>query len=160
MISGACRLLNPPSALVLQSKATQALIWGLYERGEFFDERDRDAIRRLFLPTFLDRPDDGAAYVRKPVFGREGLGVAILDASGAEIAHGERAALYEQQPAVYQRFVEAPRRLVRRVDGIEVEGEELMTCFVVAGEPSAVGMRVGGPVTDARSYFAPLGKMR
>jgi glutathionylspermidine synthase len=159
---GACRLLNPPSALLLQSKATQALIWGLYEHGEYFDERDRDAIRRLFLPTFLDRPEDDAAYVRKPVFGREGLGVAILDATGAEIAHGERAAVYEQQPAVYQRFVQAPRRQVRRADGIEAQGEELMTCFVVAGEPSAVGMRIGGPVTDARSYFAPLaaGKMR
>ena len=48
---GACRLLNPPSALLLQSKATQALIWGLYERGELFDE---DAARRNPPPLSAD----------------------------------------------------------------------------------------------------------
>jgi glutathionylspermidine synthase len=155
---GACRLLNPPSALLLQSKATQALIWGLYERGELFDARERDAIARLFLPTYLDRPDDGETYVRKPVLGREGLGVAILDPAGAEIAHGELGAPeYDLQPMVFQRYAQAPRRRVRRADGVEVDGLELTTCFVVGGEPSAIGMRIGGPVTDTRSHFAPLG---
>jgi glutathionylspermidine synthase len=156
--NGACRLINPPSALLLQSKAAQALIWGLYERGEFFDAAERDAISRVFLPTYLDRPDDGAAYVRKPVLGREGIGVAILDASGAEVACGERAVpSIAEQPVVYQRYVCAPRRHVRLADGSEIDGEELTTCFVVAGRPSAIGMRIGGAVTDSWSHFAPLG---
>jgi len=158
VLCGACRLLNPPSALALQSKATQALIWGLYERGELFDERQRTAIARSFLPTYLDRPDDGESYVRKPVLGREGIGVTILDGAGGEVARGERAPrAYGEQPAVFQRYVRAPRRRVRRADGIEIDGEELTTCFVVAGRASAVGMRIGGPVTDAWSYFAPVG---
>jgi glutathionylspermidine synthase len=158
VLRGACRLLNPPSALSLQSKATQALIWGLYERGELFEERERAAIARSFLPTYLDRPGDGERYVRKPVLGREGIGVAILDAGGEEVARGERAPrAYGEQPTVFQRYVRAPRRRVRRADGTEIEGEELTTCFVVAGRPSAVGMRLGGPVTDASSYFAPVG---
>jgi glutathionylspermidine synthase len=155
---GACRLLNPPSALLLQSKATQALIWGLYERGELFDARERDAIARLFLPTYLDRPDDGHTYVRKPVLGREGLGVAILDPAGTEIAHGELGApAYDSQPMVFQRYARAPRRRVRRADGAVFDGLELTTCFVLGGQPSAIGMRVGGPVTDTRSHFAALG---
>jgi glutathionylspermidine synthase len=155
---GACRLLNPPSALLLQSKAAQALIWGLYERGEFFDAAERDVVARLFLPTYLDHPGDGAAYVRKPVLGREGIGVAILDAAGAEIAAGERAVQsIAEQPVVFQRYVRAPRRRVRLADGSEIDGEELTTCFVVAGRPSAIGMRIGGAVTDSWSHFAPLG---
>lgn len=155
---GACRLLNPPSALLLQSKAAQALIWGLYERGELFDSAERDAVARLFLPTYLDHPDDGVAYVRKPVLGREGIGVAILDAAGAEVAAGERAVRsIAEQPVVFQRYVRAPRRRVRLADGSEVDGEELTTCFVVAGRPSAIGMRIGGAVTDSWSHFAPLG---
>ena len=158
VLRGACRLLNPPSALMLQSKATQALIWGLYERGELFDAGARTAIERHFLPTYLDRPGDGGVYVRKPVFGREGIGVAVLDAAGKEIARGERATRrYGEQPAVFQRFVQAQRRRVRRADGIEVDGEELVTCFVVAGRPSAIGMRLGGVVIDASGYFAPVG---
>jgi glutathionylspermidine synthase len=158
VVHGACRLLNPPSALLLQSKAAQALIWGLYERGELFDERERAAVRDTFLPTYLDRPDDGNVYVRKPVFGREGIGVAILDPAGGEIARGERTIrAYDAQPAVFQRFVQARRRRARRADGVAIEGEELVTCFVVAGRPSAVGMRLGGPVIDSWSYFAPVG---
>jgi glutathionylspermidine synthase len=155
---GACRLLNPPSALLLQSKAAQALIWGLYERGEYFDAAERDAIARVFLPTYLDRPDDGMAYVRKPVLGREGIGVSILDAAGEEVASGERdIPSITEQPVVFQRYVRAPRRHVRRADGSEIDGEELTTCFLVAGRPSAIGMRIGGAVTDSWSHFAPLG---
>lgn len=158
VVRGACRLLNPPSALLLQSKAAQALIWGLHERGEFFDDAERAAIARVFLPTYLDRPDDGAAYVRKPVLGREGIGVAILDPAGGEVARGERAVpSIAQQPVVFQRYVRAPRRRVRRADGSEIDGEELTTCFVVGGRPSAIGMRIGGAVTDSWSHFAPLG---
>jgi glutathionylspermidine synthase len=153
---GACRLLNPPSALPLQSKATQALIWGLAEQGAFFDERERAAIRRVFLPTYLDHPDDGGWYVRKPVLGREGGDVAILDERGAVVAQGAGLG-YGEQPCVFQRFVAAPTRRVRLGDGTTIEGTELLTCFVVAGRASAVGMRIGGAVTDAGSYFAPLG---
>lgn len=154
--AGACRLLNPPSALALQSKATQALIWGLFEQGAYFDEDERAAIARVFLPTYLDHPGDGTAYVRKPVLGREGAGVTILAADGGARAHGENR--YTEQPMVYQRYVPLPKRRVRRADGVAFDGEEIVTCFVAGGEPSAIGMRVGGPVTDAWSYFAPLGR--
>jgi glutathionylspermidine synthase len=153
---GACRLLNPPSALPLQSKAAQALIWGLAEQGAYFDARERAAIARVFLPTYLDRPDDGGWYVRKPVLGREGSGVAILDGRGEVVARGA-GSVYAGQPCVYQRYVAAPTRQVALGDGTAIEGTELLTCFVVAGRPSAVGMRIGGAVTDAGSYFAPLG---
>lgn len=153
--SGACRLLNPPSALALQSKAMQALIWGLFEQGVYFDEDERAAIARVFLPTYLDHPGDGAAYVRKPVLGREGAGVTILGADGVARARGEDR--YTEQPMVYQRYVPLPKRRVRRADGVAFDGEEIVTCFVAGGEPSAIGMRVGGAVTDAWSYFAPLG---
>jgi glutathionylspermidine synthase len=156
VVSGACRLLNPPSALPLQSKATQALIWGLAEQGAYFDEEERAAIARVFLPTYLDHPDDGGWYVRKPVLGREGSGVAILDGRGEVVAQGAGTA-YAGQPCVYQRYVAAPTRPVAVGDGTVIEGTELLTCFVVAGRPSAVGMRVGGAVTDAGGYFAPLG---
>lgn len=153
--AGACRLLNPPSALALQSKATQALIWGLFEQGAYFDEGERAAIARVFLPTYLDHPADGAAYVRKPVLGREGAGVTILSAEGGARARGEDR--YGEQPMVYQRYVALPKRRVRRADGVAFDGEEIVTCFVAGGDPSAIGMRVGGPVTDAWAYFAPLG---
>ncbi len=156
VLRGACRLLNPPSALALQSKATQALIWGLYEQNAYFDAAERAAIARVFLPTYLDRPDDGVSYVRKPVLGREGGGVAVLDPHGEVIAHGA-GRRFDAQPCVFQRYVAPSVRRVDRGDDTSFEGTELLTCFVIAGRPSAIGMRIGGPVTDAWGYFAPLG---
>jgi glutathionylspermidine synthase len=108
------------------------------------------------VPTYLDRPADGVAYVRKPVLGREGGGVAVLDPHGDVVAHGA-GRRFHAQPCVFQRYVAPPLRRVDRGDGTIFEGTELLTCFVVAGRPSAIGMRIGGPVTDVWSYFAPLG---
>jgi glutathionylspermidine synthase len=152
---GACRLLNPPSALPLQSKATQALIWGLMERGEYFEPEERETIARTFLPTYLDWPGDGRSYVRKPVLGREGGGVEILDARADVVARGEGR--YEDQLCVFQRYIEGARRSIEVGDGARIEGIELVTCFIVGGRASAVGMRLGGVVTDTSSYFVPVG---
>jgi len=58
---------------------------------------------------------------------------------------------------VYQRYVPMPERSIWLPSGRRVHGYELLTCFVVGGEPSAIGMRVGGRITDARSHFVPLG---
>jgi glutathionylspermidine synthase len=152
--AGTCRLINPPSALPLQSKATQALIWGLYQSGAYFDAAERAVIERIFLRTVLDLPDDEETWVRKPVLGREGGGVVIVRA-GEVLARGGPG--YDMQPMVYQRRVAPTHRRVRFADGAEADGEELLTCFIVAGAPSAVGMRIGGPITDARAWFAPVG---
>ncbi len=83
--------------------------------------------------------------------------MAILDGRGEVVAQGAGSA-YAGQPCVYQRYVAAPTRQVALGDGTAMDGTELLTCFVVAGRPSAVGLRIGGAVTDAGSYFAPLGR--
>jgi glutathionylspermidine synthase len=63
-------------------------------------------------PTYLDRPTDGVAYVLKPVLGREGGGLEVLDSRGDVVAHGA-GRRFDAQPCVFQRYVTAP---VRRVD--------------------------------------------
>jgi len=144
--AGALRLINPPSALLLQNKAALAVVWELAERGVWFDRRERATIARLFLPTFLDAPRDAEPYVRKPVLGREGNSVAIV--RGAATLAASAACDYGSQPAVYQRFVALPD-----IHG----GKAIATCFVTDGVPGAVALRVGGVITDGRARFVPLG---
>jgi len=144
------RTINPPSALLAQAKALGVLIWGLASAGTYLSDDLRALVQRRFLPAFAERPDDGEAYVRKPSLGREGTGVHVLmpdapEPDGASI------------PCVYQRYVPMPERSIRLPSGGSVHGYELLTCFVVGGEPSAIGMRVGGRITDAWSHFVPLG---
>jgi glutathionylspermidine synthase len=143
-------LLNPPSGFLLQSKAVQAVVWGLYERNEVFDEHEREAIARSFLPTYCDPPAEGP-YVVKPALGREGASVEIVAAS----LRTGRGPAPEAAP-VYQRYVPMPRATVMTERGPR-ECCVLDTVFVVAGEATAVGRRLGGPVTDGAAYFTAIG---
>jgi glutathionylspermidine synthase len=143
---GTLRLINPPSALLLQNKAALAIVWDLAERGVWFDARERATIARLFLPTFLDLPCEDEIYVRKPVLGREGNSVSIVRAAMTLVASASND--YSLQPAVYQKYVALPE-----MHG----GRAVATCFVVDGEAGAVALRIGGAITDAHARFVALG---
>ena len=75
-------VINPPGALLSQTKAMQALIWALHEAGEFFDPEEHRIIETYMLPTYLENRFRGIPHVTKPIFGREGAGVTLYDASG------------------------------------------------------------------------------
>jgi glutathionylspermidine synthase len=146
---GALTLINPASSLLLQNKATQAIIWGLAQSAVWFDPAERTTISRLFLPTFLDQPTDDGVYVRKPVFGREGSSIAIV--RGSETIAQSPGRKYLAQPAVYQQFVELPRL---------AGGTAIVTCFVLDGVPGPIALRVGDLITDGHSRFVPIGIAR
>jgi glutathionylspermidine synthase len=148
-------LINPPAGFLLQSKAVQAVVWGLYEAGTFFDADERAAIARSFLPTYLDAPPSGD-YVAKPVLGREGVSIEIV-AEELRASSVERG--FDEVPMAYQQYVAMPLVEARTASGLELMSA-LHTCFLVAGEPTAVGMRLGGPITDSAAYFLPLGYRR
>lgn len=148
------RAINPPSALLLQNKCAQVLIWGLYERGEFFDAAERVIIERVFLPTYAELPDDAYDYVQKPVLGREGNTVSVIERTGAIRSHED--ADYADQPMIYQRRAVGERVAFTHPSRGASEGFAITTCFITGGEPSAVGMRVGGEITDRYAHFLPL----
>ena len=157
LADGSVRTINPPHALLAQTKAALAIAWGLRD-SDVLDSATRGRIKRLFLPTYLDVPDDGTRYVRKPVLGREGRGVAIVDAQSVleSARSAKHPVAYERQPVVYQKYVELPRvhislpRIPAHFD------RAIVTCFVADGTPCGIGMRVGGAVTDASAVMVPL----
>ena len=152
---GALTIINPPSALLLQTKAAQVVIWGLAQAGAFFDDAERRLIAKRFLPTFSDLPGDGEVYVAKPVLGREGNGVRIV--RGAAIIDAAARTDYDDQPRVFQRFVESPLVAYRDPRLGAQMGHAISTCFVVGGEPGAVGLRVArGTITDEWAHFLPV----
>ncbi|TBL77676.1 glutathionylspermidine synthase family protein [Paenibacillus thalictri] len=149
-------VINPPSGFVAQTKALQALIWSLHESGEFYDPEEQEAIEAYMLPTYLDRrPLAGQAYVQKPIFGREGGGVAIYD-PGGDLAEKDAEPLYWDQPAVFQQYTELPDIEMETLDGLR-RGKLLWGCFYIGGEPSAVIARMGGRITNNMSYYVPVG---
>ncbi|CCQ92299.1 Glutathionylspermidine synthase [[Clostridium] ultunense Esp] len=152
-------LINPPSAFLLQNKAVLAAIWGLHEeKNPFFTEEEHEWIKRHFLPTYLE-PDhflrEKKSYVKKPAFGREGDTVEIYNGEGALESEDSHKSYREYLP-VYQEYVSLPKVHFCTIEG-EKEGHLLIGCFLIQGEPGAIGLRVGNRITDNLSYFLPIG---
>jgi glutathionylspermidine synthase len=148
--------INPPSALLSQTKALQALIWNLYETNTFFNEEERDVIKTYMLPTYLENNFKGhAAYVKKPFFGREGGAVSLYDRNGNLIARDDQD-LYWDQPMIYQQLVSLQKVEVETLKGA-YQGELLWGSFLIGGKPSAVIARVDQKITGNLSCFVPVG---
>lgn len=150
---GRVRLLNSPAAFAMQNKAVYAIAWELYEQNAFFSSEERSAIERTFVPTWFEPPTIGA-YVRKPVFGREGDSVTIIEADGNEASpYGS----YLTQPTVAQRYVPMPQLASAETNGA-TPAYALHGCFLVDGVAGAVALRLGGRITSNASYFQPIGQ--
>jgi glutathionylspermidine synthase len=152
-------VVNPPSAFLLQNKAVLAVIWGLHEsENSFFNNEEHQWIEEYFLPAYFE-PDffvkKGIPFVKKPVFGREGDTVQVFDGTG-DLVLEEKNKNYDNVPSIYQQFVKLPSSNYVSEKGIQ-NGHILTGSFIVNGEPSAVGYRVGGEITNNLSCFLPVG---
>lgn len=155
-------VINPPSAFLLQNKAVQAVIWGLHEEGNvFFSAEEHEWIAEYFLPTYLEESpflEKGLRYVRKPVFGREGDTVEIFEADG-QLLREEAQKSYLQYTKVYQQYIEQPKTTFQSEKGKQT-GEMLVGSFLISGKPGAIGLRIGGMITNNLSYYLPIGTKR
>ncbi len=149
-------LINPPGAFIAQTKALQALIWNLHETNTFFTPEEHEWIDTYMLPTYLENPFAGkTAYVRKPIFGREGGAVTLYDASG-EIMARDKESLYWNQPMVYQKLAELETVETDTLRG-RFQGQLLWGSFLIGGRASAIVARIDRKITGNLSYFLPVG---
>ncbi|WP_079509215.1 glutathionylspermidine synthase family protein [Mesobacillus jeotgali] len=152
-------VVNPPSAFLLQNKAVLAVIWGLHENdNSFFNKEEHQWIEEYFLPTYFEADyflDKGIPYVKKPVFGREGDSVRVFDGNG-DLVLEEKHQSYDSVPSIYQQFVKLPSANFVSEKGIQ-NGHVLTGSFIVNGEPSALGYRIGSEITNNLSCFFPVG---
>jgi glutathionylspermidine synthase len=148
-------LVNPPGALIAQSKALQALIWSLRETGGFFSAAEHDAIAAYMLPTYFENRFAGRSpHVAKPVLGREGGGITIRAADGG-IIDRDREQYYWDQPMVYQQYQDLETAELPTLAGPRT-GRLVWGSFLINGQPAAVVARLGGLITDDLAYFVPV----
>ena len=153
--AGKLALLNPPAAMLAQSKAMQALIWNLHESGEFFSPVEQEIIARHMLPTYFeDRFSDRCAYVTKPIYGREGGAVTVFGPDGVVRARDDESSYWEQ-PVIYQQYADLPKITVETLNGLYC-GRMIVGSFLVAGQSSGIVGRVGSRITGNMAFFQPL----
>lgn len=154
-------VLNPPSAFVLQNKALMALLWAAHlAQSELFTPEEHAWLEQYLLPTYFAThnsqgdPYFTGAYIVKPVYGREGVSITIHQSS--EILEESPDDLYDDQLMIYQQYSPLPRVTILTEMG-PTEVNLVHNCFVVAGEPSAIGVRGSRKlILDDNAYFIPV----
>ncbi len=122
-------IFNPAYTLLFQSKGLLPILWQLYPNHPLLLESS-------FTPL------DGQKQVQKPIFGREGESVRILDANAHPIAGGEGD--YDNHKMVYQAFTELPQ---------DSDGNYYQAGVFYAYESAALGYRKGGAIINNLSKF-------
>ncbi|MGG2066136.1 glutathionylspermidine synthase family protein [Bacillus sp. S14(2024)] len=148
---GRVKIINPPSAFLMQNKAILALIWELYEKNEWFTTKEQQVIEKYFLPTyFSNEPLKNGDYVSKAYFGREGGGVSIIN--DGTIIEEDITEYYYNQNKVYQKYIEMPDCTIDTWDG-DYTGKLLIGSHLIGGEAAGVFLRVGEKITGNLSMF-------
>ena len=120
---------NPAYTLLFQSKAILAWLWQVYPHHPLLLEASLQPL--------------GGHHVRKPLFGREGQNVAVLDGSRVlQEAPGD----YAPQATVYQRWVELPT---------DTPGHSYQAGVFWAGEGCAISFRRESGIIHNASEFVP-----
>jgi glutathionylspermidine synthase len=124
-------VLNPPYAMLFQSKGLMKVLWDLYP--------DHD----LLLPASFSPLKGEIPYVQKPFFGREGENVRLFDQFGHPLE--ERKGDFGDQPVLYQGLAALSR---------DSEKHYYQPGVFYAGGPSALSFRRrDGMIVDEDSEF-------
>ena len=122
-------IFNPVYTLMFQSKGIMKILWDLYPD------------HPLLLETSF-APLEGKKQVKKPIFGREGGSVSILDADGSVLLSEKGD--YEGFTPVYQAYVELPT---------DHSGAQYQAGVFYAYESCGLGFRKGGKIMNNLSKF-------
>ena len=133
-VPGTVQWIEPIWKMLWSNKALLAILWELNPNHE------------LLLPAYLDGPRNMQNYVRKPLLGREGLGISVFRNwawhEGVEVT-GD---------AVADGFVYQAMASLAQVDGKTA----VIGSWLIDGEPAGMGIRESeGMITTNVSRFVP-----
>lgn len=122
-------IFNPAYTLLFQSKGLLKILWDIYPN------------HPLLLETSFE-PLNGQKQVKKPVFGREGGSVSILDENANEVE--SIAGDYDNHKLVYQAYTELAK---------DVQNDSYQAGVFYAYEACGIGFRKGNKILNNMSKF-------
>ena len=122
-------IFNPAYTLLFQSKGLLKILWDLYPN------------HPLLLESSFE-PLEGQKQVKKPIFGREGGNVSILDENASELESIDGD--YANHKMIYQAYTELTT---------DTQGDSYQAGVFYAYEACGLGFRKGGKILDNMSKF-------
>jgi len=162
---GKFEMFNPPESIIMQNKSFLALVWQIYLSGKFFNSHEEKIIARYMLPSFFEEDlnlIDGGEYIKKPIWGREGRNISIIDGATKntiyehQIENPDAVICRDSNKFMYQKFVDTPQ-FEAMADSGSLKGYITLSCFMLGDKPSAVYCRLSPEkVIGTEAYFVPL----
>ena len=164
-------MFNPPESIIMQSKGFQALIWKLAEiRSDVFTNEEITTIKRYMLPSYFEEDaEEGLKknygtnlWVRKPLWGREGLDISVVDRYNnvkikKENVNPEDVVRRESESYLWQEFVNQKQIYINTDEG-RINGYQTISCFMLGNKPSALYARFSpDAIAGTEAYWLPLG---
>ena len=167
---GRFTMFNPPEAILMQSKGFQALIWSVAEKKpEVFSFAELKTIKNYMLPSYFEedieygiRQNQGEKWIKKPLWGREGLGISVVDEKGniqisRDDINTDDVVRRESSNILWQKFVEQ-KEITANTDEGRLKGFQTVSCFMLGNKPSAVYARFSPyEIAATEAYWLPVG---
>ena len=164
--AGRFHMMNPPESIIMQSKGFQALLYALMEDHAFFSEKEREIIRTYIPPCFFQRdfrPDEKSPsqWIRKPIWGREGRGIDIINEKGEilyrkEVEDPEDVVCRDSESSLVHQFI-PQQKIVTKTDVGILEGYVTLSCFMLGDRPSAIYARFSEEkIAGNEAYWIPV----
>lgn len=150
--TGALRIVEPAWKMLLSSKAALPLLWEMFPDHPLLLRAEFEATEQENLSDIAQAFDPASSvvnfakpYVRKPVFGREGGGVTIVDAVGTSSAVEESDEY--RDGFVLQEYVKLP---------MHNDFNLVVGSWLVGSHPAGIGVRADrNKVTGRGALFVP-----
>lgn len=147
-------LVNPVKAILMQNKAMMAIAHYLAGSTGYFDDAAKQIVRTNIAETSMDAKDfAGRKFLKKPIFGREGCNISIIEPDGTFSYEAEEA---DDCADIYQEFIDSDLVSVE-TDAGRWEGKFTYSCFVINGRPSKLFVRFSPyDITGIEALFVPV----
>mgnify|MGYP001348635675 FL=1 len=145
-------LVNSPEAIIMQDKRLFAIMTDFDNRFGFYTKEERKATILMMPYTTTDKQQKiSDKVIVKPIYGREGLGIAIIDdynSTKIDNSHDEY---------IYQEFIEQPTVEAETVEGDKLTGYVTYSVFLLNGEPTAWYARFSPKeICDEEALWIPI----
>jgi glutathionylspermidine synthase len=134
------KFIEPSWKMILSNKAILPILWQLFPAHRYLLETtfDDDSVEANFLRQ--------SPHVRKPIFGREGGSVSIVDPAHPENSI-EKEGVYGSEGFILQAHHELPKHQDYHL---------VMGSWIIDGEPAGIGLRADNhPITGNTAIFVP-----
>jgi glutathionylspermidine synthase len=145
-------LVNSPEAIIMQDKRLFAIMTDFDNRFGFYTKEERKATILMMPYTTTDKQQKiSDKVIVKPIYGREGLGITIIDdynSTKIDNSHDEY---------IYQEFIEQPTIEAETVEGDKLTGYVTYSVFLLNGEPTAWYARFSPKeICDEEALWIPI----